>query len=515
MRNIFRIYGTAFLLGVIWASTLQGELRLPALITDHMVLQRGKPIHLRGWAEPGEKITVGIAENRDDAVADGFGRWSATLPAMDAGGPYELEIVGRNEEITRNDVLVGDVWVGSGQSNMYWKLRQSEDGATAIANSDIPGLRLFSVDKNASRYPVGDVVGHWSRSNPETTPEFSAVAFYFGREIHLEIGVPVGLIHSSWGGTRVEPWTPPSAYPEGEARDGFLSPIDEGIGVYEELMHAYGSVMLKWEKERAHALIEGNQPPAQPGRPTLRRVNTHLYNGMIHPLIPFPISGAIWYQGEANRNDRLAYAEKFQALIRGWRNVWKQGNFPFYFVQLAPFNYSQIPRVNTPSPLTLPLIWEAQESALALPNTGMVTITDVGNLDNIHPVNKETVGHRLSQLALAKTYGRAGLVIYGPRYKSHRVEEGRMHILFEETGGGLESRDVEELSWFEIAGPDRRFYPANAKIDGNEVVVMSEKVESPVAVRFGFHESAEPNFVNREGLPTVPFRTDNWEIPQK
>ena len=516
MSKILRISAAAFLLSVILASSLWGELRLPALFTDHMVLQRGKPIHLWGWAEPGEAITVGIGENRAETLADERGRWRVMLTTMDAGGPFELEIVGYSEEITRTDVLLGDVWVCSGQSNMFWNLRRSEDGANAISNSNISELRLFSVEKNATRYPVGDVIGHWSRSNPETTPEFSAVAFYFGREIQKELGIPVGLIHSSWGGTRVEPWTPPSGYPEGKARDRFLSTIEESVSVYDESMRGYGSALLNWEKERSQALMEGSQAPPKSRELTLRGVNTNLYNGMIHPLVPFPIRGVIWYQGEANRNDRLAYTEKFQALIRGWRNVWKQGDFPFYFVQLAPFNYSQFPRVKTPSPLTLPLIWEAQANALTLPNTGMVTITDVGNLNDIHPRNKETVGHRLGQLALAKTYDRAGLVFSGPRYHSHRVEEGRVHIIFEATGRGLQSRDEEELNWFEIAGKDRKFYPAKAKIEDNdnEVVVMNEKVEFPVAVRFGFHESAEPNLVNREGLPAVPFRTDNWEIPQ-
>ncbi len=514
MKNSLRIWRTVFLLGVISTTSLHGELRLPALFTDHMVLQRGEPIRIWGWAEPGEEVSVGIGDNKTEDISDERGYWSAVLPPMEAGGPYEIEITGGSEEITRGDVLVGDVWVCSGQSNMFWKLKQSDNGAIAIRDSNIPELRLFSVERNATRYPVKDVIGHWSRSNPETSPEFSAVAFYFGSEIQVELGVPIGLIHSSWGGTRVEPWTPPTGYPEGEARDGFLSTIEEGVGVYEESMQAYGNDLLNWEKAKTQALLEGRQTPDKPREPSLRRVSTNLYNAMINPLVPFSIRGVIWYQGEANRNDRLAYTEKFQALIRGWRNVWGQGDFPFYFVQLAPFNHSLIPRVKTPSPLTLPLIWEAQENALILPNTGMATITDVGNLNNIHPTNKQTVGHRLGQLALAKTYGRVGLVFSGPHYQSHRVEEDRVHILIENTGRGLISRDGKELDWFEIAGADQQFYPAKAKFEDNEVVVTSEKVETPVAVRFGFHESAEPNLFNREGFPAVPFRTDSWEVPQ-
>lgn len=514
MRVYLNVAGTTFLFGLISVSSLLGELRIPSVFSDHMVLQRDKPIQIWGWAESGESIDVHIGKNHTQTSANEKGRWIAMLNPMSAGGPHELSIEGADEKFVRTDILVGEVWIGSGQSNMFWWLKQSLNGVEAIKNSDISELRLFSVETNPTRHPANDVKGSWVRSTPATSPDFSAVLYYFGLQLYRELGIPVGLIHSSYGGTRVEPWTPLDVYPEGPERDRFLAAANEGIATFEEEMRGYGNALIDWEAEYSRANLEGRPAPQKPREPNLRYVNGALYNGMIHPLIPISIRGAIWYQGESNLTNGLAYGEKFHDLIRGWRNAWKQGDFPFYYVQLAPFNYTQFNITKSTNPKLLPMIWEAQTSALTLPNTGMVVTTDVGNLMDIHPRNKKVVGKRLADLAMAKTYGKTDRVYSGPIYKSHRIEKNEIIISFHHIGSGLRAGDGKELSWFETAGEDRVFYTAKARIVGDEVVVSSDHVQVPVAVRFAYHESAEPNLFNREGFPAAPFRTDSWEISQ-
>ena len=400
---------------------------------------------------------------------------SVKLKPLSAGGPHELNVKGKNE-IKLTNVLIGEVWVASGQSNMEMSVISSDNPKEEIAAAKYPNIRLFHVRKTPAATPQDEVVldREWSECSPETIPNFSAVAYFFGRQIHQELNVPVGLINTSWGGTAIEPWTPIVGFESVES----LKSIGEQAKVQQAKPEG----------------IAGNH-----GAPT------HLYNGMIHGIVPFGIRGALWYQGESNRGQGVAYEQRMHALINGWRSVWGQGDFPFLYVQIAPYKYVKPPMTDPEN--FLPKLWEAQTKTLALKNTGMAVTTDITNLDDIHPKNKQDVAKRLALWALAKTYGKEGLVYSGPLYKSMKVEGNKIRIEFDHVGGGLKSRDGKPLSWFTIAGKEGDFVDAAATIDGKSVVVSSDKIAEPSAVRFGWNELAEPNLMNAEALPAGPFRT--------
>lgn len=467
------------------------DVKLPSLFTDHMVVQRDKSVMVWGWADPGEAIAVSVdgkSLNEDTAFksvavktkASRKGRWIVTLQPFPEENVCSIRIVGKNT-VTIKDVLVGEVWVCSGQSNMQWSVAASDNPQEEIANADHPHIRLFHVPRKPAGVPVKDVQAKWEVCSPKTVSGFSAVAYYFGRQLNENLKTPIGLIHTSWGGTRIEPWTPPEGFASVPETRGFLLNTTRAHLNYIEQLES-------GRKESKHGLNSHTQP-------------TGLYNGMVAPLVPYSIRGAIWYQGESNRGDGLAYEQKMHALINGWRQVWGQGDFPFYYVQLAPYRYRGDSKL-------LPLIWEAQTNVLKMKNTGMAVTVDVGNVRDIHPRNKQAVGKRLALWALAKDYGRKDLVYSGPLYKSHKVEDGAIRVEFDHTGSGLVSRDDKSLSWFEVAGKDGKYVKADAKVDGKNVVVSSGTVSDPLHVRFGWDELAEPNLSNKEGLPASPFRTD-------
>lgn len=486
------------------------ELRLPAVIGENMVLQRGKALPIWGWAQPGEAVTVTLGAQKLIALAGRSGRWQVTLAPMRASAqPLTLRITGDRSETPQvlKNVLVGEVWLCSGQSNMAWSVLASRDGRQEAAGARHPGIRLLSVARAPAGQPQERTSAAWQACTPRVAGRFSAVAYYFGRALHRRLGVPIGLIDSSWGGTRIEPWTPLAglvAVPEleGLARQALRAEAD----FQRQVLHRLDRIAA-WVAAAREARAAGKAAPAAPLMPEHRlashRQPTGLYNGMVHPLVPFAIRGAIWYQGESNLRDGMAYLPKMKGLILGWRKVWGQGAFPFYYVQLAPYRYRA--RADL-----LPRIWEAQTAALALPGTGMVVTTDVGNPRDIHPRNKQAVGGRLALWALARTYGQAGVVHSGPRYVRMTVEQGKVRLHFEHVGGGLESRDGKPLDWFSVAGADRKFHPARAVIVGETIVVSSPRVPTPVAVRFGWHQLASPNLRNKAGLPAAPFRTDRW-----
>ncbi|OGD19084.1 MAG: hypothetical protein A2W03_11680 [Candidatus Aminicenantes bacterium RBG_16_63_16] len=477
---------------------LSAAVRLPAVIGDHMVVQQDKPVAVWGWANKAEPVTVRFNGQEKKAVADAAGKWRVVFDPVKAGGaPLEMTVRGASgPDIVVRDILVGEVWLASGQSNMEWAMSWLPNPAPEVLRAGHPGLRLFLVPKRTASEPRDDVEAQWKVCAPEAVRPFSAVAYYFGLELHKRRGVPVGMIASAWGGTLIEPWTPPAGY----AAFPELAPIlDKHLARFAEYRDKLGKSLP--------ALEPVENPWDSPQAPTA------LYNGMIHALTPFAIRGAIWYQGESNRNDGLLYEKKMEAMIRGWREVWGLGDFPFYYVQLAPYNYGY-DRNMKGSPVIdaqrLPLIWEAQRNALRIPNTGMAVITDIADLMNIHPTNKVDVGRRLALWARAKTYGEKDLVYSGPLYKSMSIENGKARIAFDHVGGGLIANDAQPLVWFEIAGEDRTFYKAEAEIVGDAVLVWSPRVTAPMAVRFGWHELAVPNLANKEGLPASPFRTDSW-----
>ncbi|MEM6645440.1 MAG: sialate O-acetylesterase [Bacteroidota bacterium] len=628
------------------------DVQLPALFSDHMVLQRDMPIPVWGTASPGGLVTVSLDGNTRTAVASSDGAWQVDLPTMDVSGPHTLTVMG-TDTTTFSDVLIGDVWVGSGQSNMYWEVRQSADADAEIAAASYPNLRIFDVGLDASMVEQDDVTSDgWMAVTPETIARFSAVAYYFGREVHQEMDVPIGLIRTAWGGTRAEAWTSRTTL---RTLDDYRPIVEEmdTIG-YADYMEAksegYGPAMAAWNAqvrdldagytdasawnapdlndsawdtmtlpiewelagldgfdgivwfrrtiqvpanwadseltlqlstiddwdstyvngtlvghmenyaaERHYTLPAGvMQPganqitvrvvdtgggggidarsgtmqlvgpdgtavpldgdwhykvaatlgdlPARPQQPARQHVPSVLYNAMIAPLIPFGIRGVIWYQGESNTGRAYQYRELFPAMITDWRTQWDQGDFSFYFVQLANF---MAPQTDPDNASDWAELREAQTMTLdAVPNTAQAVIIDIGEADDIHPRNKQDVGKRLALAALALEYDR-NVVYSGPSYREMTVEGNEVMLDFDHIGSGLEARG-DALSGFAIAGADSVFVWADARIDGDRVVVSSPDVSAPIAVRYGWANNPAVNLYNADGLPASPFRTDDW-----
>lgn len=472
------------------------EVRLPAIIGSGMVLQQESDVPLWGWAAPGTAIRVQADWLSEPATttATAAGEWSVRLRTPKAGGPYKLTIDGDNT-VTLEDVLIGEVWICSGQSNMEWSVGLVygpgvENYADVIRAANHPDIRLFDVENAVAVKPARDCNGKWQRCTPETLPPFSAIGFFFGRRLHEELHVPIGLIGSNWSGTPAEAWT----------SEATMSGVPK-------LAAHYADDLALVAKERAHSRrrvgLAGTQLPPRPPLAAIGpNTATTLYNGMIAPLVPFGIRGVIWYQGESNRNAARLYRILFPAMISDWRRSWAQGDFPFYYVQIAPFAYGGDVGESAE-------VREAQRLTLAVPNTGMVVTLDIGNPRDIHPGHKDEVGRRLALCALAKTYGQEGLVCSGPLYRSMDIEDNRIRLHFDNIGAGLVSRDGKPLTCFTIAGAERHWVPAVAEIDGGDVLVSSEQVSHPVAVRFAWGTADEPNLSNREGLPASSFSTDD------
>ncbi len=520
MRRPVGIWALA--LGLLGTATARAEVRLPHVIGSHMVLQRDRPLPIWGWARPGEAVQVELAGQRVETVADDEGRFRVELGPVAVGGPYEMVVQGDNL-IELSDILVGEVWLCAGQSNMEMGVGLVRDGPQEIEAANYPRIRLFDVPKRLAAQGAADVDEEWRACSPQTLARdgwggFSAVAYFFGRKIHEELDVPVGLIDASWGGSSIEPWLPRVALSGTPALRALGDEVVEMDRRYRERLGPALDEVEGWIRQTRSALAEGRarlpetpdlprhpitqtDPRAWPWRPT------GLFNGMIQPLVPLAICGALWYQGESNLADGLLYQEKLAALISGWRRAFGEGDLPFYFVQLAPFRYLD-QATGQPTPYRLPEMWEAQRRCLEIPHTGMVVTTDIGDLDDIHPKNKQEVGRRLALWALAQTYGHKGLVYSGPLFSSVSADSGRLRLRFENVGGGLRSSDGEPLRGFEVAGDDGELIPANAVIDGDEVLVFSEFVESPVVVRFVWQQEARPNLENRAQLPASPFRAE-------
>ena len=514
----------AMMLGLV--SLAQADVRLPRIFTDHMVLQRDVPVHVWGWAEPGEKVTVQFAGQTVTATASAKGAWMVKLAAMKASAtPQELIVKGKNS-ITIADVLVGDVWICSGQSNMEFDM----NGCNApedIAAANLPSIRHIKLDHRAMGQPDAEVVGQWSACTPDTVRGFTAVGFYFARRIQKETGVPIGLLNDNWGGTRIEPWVPLCGFDMVPSLTNIPAEVQQRSQQYRVDLGKQLEAMAKWIAGVKVALASPNatippQPPL-PGDPmTDAGFPTTLYNGMISPVMHYAIKGAIWYQGEANGGEGDEYYDKMRALIGGWRKVWNQGEFPFYFVQLANF---QKPNDNPEGGDGWAKVRMAQTKSLGIPKTGMavaIDLADAGNPDDIHPKNKFDVGERLALWALAKDYGKTSLVYSGPLYKDMKAEGGKIRLSFDCAGSGLIVGRKEglkpvvedsgaKLKKFAIAGEDKKWCWADAVIEGKTVVVSSPQVPTPVAVRYAFSMNPDGcNLYNKEGLPASPFRTDNW-----
>lgn len=444
------------------------EIKLPSFFSDHMVLQQDIKIPIYGTSFPGEKIIVRILNTVVETKADEMGNWKVYLPPMKAGGPYKLIITGEKDEMILEDIYIGDVWIASGQSNMYWPVSKSMNAEEEIASANYPQIRLLKVGLNVSKEPQWDIKSKkkWEVCSPESVGDFSAVAYFFIRELYKNLNIPMGIINASVGGTKIEAWTSMET----------LKNLPELQKILE-------------------VMAENSQK-----RPTL--LPSGLFNGMIAPLTNFPIKGIIWYQGESNADRPKQYSILFPSMINDWRKHWGIGNIPFLFVQLANFKE----RLPEPSEDPWADLREAQLSALKLPNTGMAVAIDVGEADNIHPKNKQEVGRRLALIALAIAYNK-NVVYSGPMFHKMQIEGNKIRIFFKHVGGGLVCKG-ENLKGFAIAGEDKKFYWADGKIEENTVIVWSDKVSNPVAVRYAWGANPECNLYNKEGLPAVPFRTD-------
>ena len=444
------------------------DVRLPKIFTDNMMLQRDQPVRVWGWADAGEPVSVALAGTTVATKADDQGQWALELPAVKAGENLQLAVQGKNS-LTLQNVIIGDIWVCSGQSNIEWAFGwKCLGGAEDIAAANLPKIRCIKIKRTQSDKPEADAPTNapWQVCTPETAPAFTAVGFYFAREIQQKTGVPTGIIDSDWGGSRIEPW------------------------------------------------IVGAEPskPGACGR----------YNAMIHPLVKFPIKGARWYQGESNGGEGETYYEKMRALIGGWRKQWNQGDFPFHYVQLA--NY-QAPLDDPAGGNGWAKLREAQTKALTIPNTGMAVIIDTvprAEAGNIHPANKYDVGVRLARWALGRDYGQKDLEVSGPLFKALLIDGNKARVKFEHAGSGLmlgkkDGRTPvveckgEKLRRIAIAGADKKWFWADAVIDNNALIVSAPEVKQPVAVRYAFEMNPDgANLYNREGLPASPFRTDDW-----
>ncbi|MBN2512097.1 MAG: hypothetical protein JXB18_04070 [Sedimentisphaerales bacterium] len=656
MKAILAMRRAAFFVWVC-AAISTADVRLPAILADQMVLQRNTYVPIWGWADPGEKIAVNGSwpeAQEAQSTASTAGKWLTLIKTPNAGGPYILTIKGNNT-IILNDILIGEVWICAGQSNMKLSLDGYWDDPImkkSVETADFPMIREFFVPRVASALPEPDCQGQWQTCTPQTAGSFSAVAFYFGRELNQKLNIPIGLINASWGATSAEAWTssetlmefdafrnavqrlkastislfddktynkivdswkqkissidagtkafwqkpdfndsdwksmklpspwtgtdlsktdgiiwfrrqiklPPSwTHTDLELHLGLIDDIDtvwingievgttlawlkprtyripasairaglntiairvidprRGEGGFtskpEEMFIQQMDAHLKtrisvagvWNYKFSHPTPIPDIPLSEPDKRVNQSVPVCLYNGMIHPLILFRIAGAIWYQGESNCYDPILYRKLFPAMITDWRNQWKQGDFPFYYVQIAPYDYGN----NVYSQA----IREAQLMALdKVPNVGMAVLMDIGEEKDIHPVNKLDVGKRLALWALANTYDQQNIVFSGPLYKGMKIERNKIRISFNYTNGGLVAKDGP-LTDFMIAGEDHVFISAKAVIEGDTIVVSSPDIQNPVAVRYAWSNWARPNLFNEAGLPASSFRTDDWPL---
>ncbi|QDV68386.1 hypothetical protein Poly24_20950 [Rosistilla carotiformis] len=476
---------TAALVFACVATTLHAEVKLASIFSDSMVLQQQMPIPVWGWAEPGEQIRVTFGEQTQQATADDNGRWKVQLEPLQANAEGQKLVVAGSNTLEVKDVLIGEVWICSGQSNMEWAVKGATNGAQETAAADHPEIRLFNVPGHTTS-PVAKETcpGVWQVCKPNTVGGFSAVGYFFGRRLQNDLKVPIGLVGTNWGGTRIEPWISPAGFhhvPE-------LKAIADQVDAY-----------------TAETKVGGSSPSA-------------IYNAMVHPLAPFAMRGAIWYQGESNGGEGESYYHKTQALVSSWRELFNP-NLGFYWVQLA--NFKQ-PTEDPAGGDGWAKLREAQTKALDIDHTGMAVIIDIGEAGDIHPRNKQDVGDRLAQWALHQTYEKQQIVPAGPLFKSQEIEGASIRLSFDYVGGGLivgkkeglqPTEEVKQgkLERFAIAGADKQWHWADATIDGDSVVVKSAAVAEPVAVRYAYSMNPEgANLYNKEGLPASPFRTDAW-----
>lgn len=507
MDTIMRKAGYALLL---WCAALPAvaEVKLPAIFTNGAVLQRDQPVTVWGWASAGKVVKVSFADQQGETKASADGTWSMQLRPLKASAEsraLKVQEVGGNE-VTVQDVLVGEVWLASGQSNMEWSISASQEADKAAATATpLPQVRMIKVPKKVTHARQDDFVGQWDLATPDKVTSFSAVGYFFARQLHEQLKVPVGIINSSWGGTRIDPWLAEEGFAKvTELADMAKTRASQlpGLPAFDKAMSQHLKNTRTWCDAAEKALSTGQNIPAQPAAlPLLPLQNqTGMYQAMIHPVRRYGIKGFIWYQGESNNGEGMLYYHKMRVLIDGWRQQFSTPNAPFLYVQLAPFTY------NKPA---LQEIWAAQQKALDIPNTGMAVINDIGNVKDIHPRNKSEVGRRLALWAFDRTYGIKQKEVSGPLFRNATANGSSITVNFDHTGSGLVARDGKALTHFEVAVADGKFQPAVATIaaDGKSISVSSDQIPAPTQVRFAWAETAEPNLMNKEGLPAGAFHS--------
>ena len=475
---------SAFCLTIFHGPPLRADVLLPSVFGSHMVLQQRQANPVWGTADPDEQITVRIGSQSHQTTADAQGKWRLKIESLPVGGPYTLRVQGKNN-ITLEDVLVGEVWICSGQSNMAWTVNRANDPDLEKLTANFPRIRLISIPQVATQDPQDDFEGQWSVCSPETVGDFSAVGYFFGRQLHQTLNVPIGLIDNAWGGSACEAWI---------RRD--LLAVDDR---YQPLLKRWTEIVKQWETEEKGVRRRVHHRPA------------NLYNGVLHPVIGYGIRGTIWYQGESNAGRAYQYRHLFPLMIQNWRDAWGQGEFSFYWVQLADFRTEE---VGDPGNSDWAELREAQTMALKLPNTGEAVITDLGEAEDIHPKNKQDVAKRLARWALARDYG-LEIVHKSPRYKSMEIKDDSIVITFDvgdRDEGALDTFDVKEVRGFSIAGTDQVFVRAQAKIIARDKIEVrnAELINKLAAVRYAWADNPICNLQNKAGLPVTPFRTDDW-----
>lgn len=523
-----RLAGLTLLLVLLLAPLAQADLKVANVFSDHMVLQQEMPIRVWGWAEPGATVVVGLDDANNatgiSVKAGDDGKWSAELPAMKADGKaLNMQVVSGDETVAFKDILLGEVWICSGQSNMEWSVKASANPQQEIKNANHPTIRLFNVPQHIKQNePQQDAQeASWAVCSPESVTNFSAVGYYFGRELSKQLDVPIGLVGTNWGGTRIEPWTPPVGFekvPQLKGISEAIQTLDPSTPKGKAVREQYIAAVTKWAEQSQKTVEQGKELPALP-QFNLNPPGgaTQIYNGMVAGLTPLSARGVIWYQGESNAGDGLKYDYLKEALVKGWRETFQNEDLAFYWVGLAGFGRGH---TDQPAGGGWGPVREGQRRALRLDNTGMAVTTDIGHPSDIHPKNKQDVGYRLALLALAKNYGKTN-VYSGPMYKSHEIKGDTVVVHFDHVGGGLmvatkggehlmdavKPTPDEKLAAFALQDEAGTWHWADAKIVGNTVVLKSENVAKPTAVRYAYDSLPKVNFYNKEGLPAVPFTT--------
>lgn len=490
--------------------SVRADVKTPAIFGSHMVLQQGQKNRVWGWADAGEAVSVTIDQQVLSATPDADRRWQVELSPLPVGGPYTMTVKGKNT-LQFEDVLVGEVWICSGQSNMRWGVNRANDPDLEMRTAKDPKIRLITVPNLGTQEPQNDFNGAWTACTPETVGNFSAVGYYFGRQLHQTLDVPVGLINNAWGGSACEAWINQDLLAADEQFKPLMDRWAAEAANLPKAMAEYQDKRAKWELAAKEAKDAGKPSPQAPQNPEVRMKGNHrpanIYNGVLKPTIGYGIRGAIWYQGENNTGRAYQYRHLFPLMIQNWRKEWQQSDFPFYWVQLADFQETK----SEPAESEWAELREAQTMTMGkLPNTGEAVIIDLGEGKDIHPTNKQDVAKRLARWALADTY-KLPIACRSPLYKSMSKTGDKIVITIDYAGAGLRTFDVREPLGFAIAGADKKFVWAKATLIGNnQIEVWSESVKDPVAVRYAWADNPVCNVYSSDRLPLTPFRTDDW-----